>query len=83
MLEIGELCYALNSVTYHNFEDGILGFCQRFIRYGQGNKMISNLYAIDLMPKMFSAKKNNFLNQTLARLQYACLLWGYITYSGK
>jgi len=83
LLEIGELCYALNSVTYHNFEDGILGFCQRFIRYGQGNKMISNLYAIDLMPKMFSAKKNNFLNQTLARLQYACLLWGYITYSGK
>jgi len=79
LLEIGNLDYAFNSVIYHNFDDGIIGFCQRFIRYGKGNKIISKMYEIDLKPKVFSPNKLSFINQVLSKLQYICLLWGYIS----
>jgi len=79
LLEIGNLDYAFNSVIYHNFDDGIIGFCQRFIRYGKGNKIISKMYEIDLKPKVFSPNKLSFINQFLSKLQYICMLWGYIT----
>ncbi|MDM3849808.1 MAG: hypothetical protein PT119_07460 [Aphanizomenon gracile PMC627.10] len=53
LLEIGNLDYAFNSVIYHNFDDGVIGFCRRFIRYGKGNKIISKMYEVDLKPKVF------------------------------
>ena len=75
--EIGDLAYAPYACVYHNFDDGFLGFIKRFIRYGRGNKIISNLYNLDLKPKLFSAKKLSFFNIFLAKLQYICLSYGY------
>lgn len=79
LLEIGNLDYAFNSVIYHNFDDGVIGFCRRFIRYGKGNKIISKMYEVDLEPKVFQPNKLSFINQFLSKLQYICMLWGYIT----
>lgn len=79
LLELGNLSYALDSVIYHNFYNSILGFVERFIRYGRGNKIISNMYGLDLTPQNFMPNKPSFVNQVLSKLQYLCLLWGYIT----
>ncbi|WP_375453126.1 glycosyltransferase family 2 protein, partial [uncultured Nostoc sp.] len=80
LLELGNLSYAFNSVVYHNFDDGILGFIERFRRYRKGNKVISEMYNIDLSPQRFNPNKRSFINQLLSKLQYICLLWGYITH---
>ncbi|MEH2227719.1 glycosyltransferase [Nostoc sp.] len=80
LLELGNLSYAFNSIVYHNFDDGILGFVERFSRYGKGNKIISKMYNIDLIPQIFNANQPSFINQFLSKLQYMCLLWGYITH---
>ncbi|MBE8967968.1 glycosyltransferase [Nostocales cyanobacterium LEGE 12452] len=80
LLELGNLSYAFNSVVCHNFDDGIFGFVERFSRYGKGNKVISKMYNIDLSPQIFNPNKRSFINQLLSKLQYICLLWGYITH---
>ena len=81
--EIGTLSYATTACVYHNFDDGILGFIRRFVRYGKGNKHISRLYALDLTPRVFRAKKPSVFNWLLSGVQYACLSWGYRTKEGK
>ncbi|PHM11370.1 glycosyltransferase [Nostoc sp. 'Peltigera malacea cyanobiont' DB3992] len=80
LLELGNLSYAFNSLVFHNFDDGILGFVRRFSRYGKGNKVISKIYNIDLSPQRFNPNRRSFINQLLSKLQYICLLWGYITH---
>lgn len=75
--KIGMLSYAAQSYVYHNFDDGLLGFIRRFVRYGRGNRLISKLYGFDLTPKVFNAKKASIFNWFLSRLQYICLWWGY------
>ena len=77
--EIGYLSYAPEACVYHNFDDGLLGFIKRFVRYGRGNKIISTLYGLDLTPKVFSAKRPSLFNDILAKMQYVCLAWGYRT----
>ena len=79
LLEIGRLSYALQSVVYHDYNDGLIGFMKRFIRYGQGNKIINKLYNIDVFPRLFRANQPNFINKVLSKIQYICLLGGYVT----
>lgn len=76
--EVGSLSVALTSSVYHNFDGGLLKFCRRFVRYGKGNKIISKLYRINLTPKPFKPKSCTPVNRVLAKLQYVCLLWGYV-----
>lgn len=75
--EIGELRYALESITNHNFNDGINGFKKRFFRYGQGNKKIAEIYNIDLTPRPFEPKICSPINLKLASLQHEYILKGY------
>lgn len=77
LLNIGQLSYAFDSIAKHNFGDGIKGFRERFIRYGCGNKIISELYGLDLTPKIFSPNKRTPINYILAFLQYLWLSIGY------
>jgi len=77
--EIGSLSYASAAFVYHNFDDGLLGFIRRFVRYGKGNKIISRLYTLDLTPRIFQAKHPSLCNRVLSRIQFACLSWGYRT----
>jgi glycosyltransferase involved in cell wall biosynthesis len=77
LLNIGQLTYAFDSIVKHNFGDGLSDFRKRFIRYGQGNKIISILYHLDLKPQLFKPNKRNTINYFLAFIQYICLNAGY------
>lgn len=76
-LNIGQLSYAFDSIAKHNFDDGIIGFRERFIRYGYGNKIISRFYKLDLKPTIFKPNKKSLINFVLAFMQYFWLLKGY------
>jgi len=77
LLNIGQLSYAFTSIAKHNFDDGITGFRNRFIRYGYGNKIISQSYKLNLKPQIFPPNKKSIANFILAFMQYYWLLKGY------
>ena len=76
---LGQLTYAFDSIAKHNFGDGLRDFRERFVRYGQGNKIVSELYNLDLKPKMFKPNKPTLINYVLAFLQHRWLTSGYLT----
>jgi glycosyltransferase involved in cell wall biosynthesis len=78
LCEVGRLSFALKSVVFHNFNDGLIGFVERFVRYGIGNRLVSDFHHLDLKPRRFPPKTATIVNYFLARLQYYCLLIGYI-----
>lgn len=75
--EIGSLSYVPTTYVYHNFAGGLPAFIRRFIRYGKGNRIISQLYKQDLSPKIFQPEQPSIFNWVLSRIQYTCLLRGY------
>lgn len=75
--EVGSLSYAPGAIAYHNFDGGLPAFIRRFIRYGKGNKILSQLYSQDLPPKIFRPAYPSFFNWVLSGIQYACLCLGY------
>lgn len=77
LLNIGQLSYAFDSTAQHNFGDGLRDFRKRFVRYGFGNKIISELYNLDLKPKIFRPNKRTPINLALAFMQYIWLTVGY------
>ena len=77
LLGIGQLSYAFESIANHNFGDGLRDFRERFKRYGQGNKIISKIYKLDLTPKTFKPNKRTVINYALAFLQFFWLTSGY------
>jgi glycosyltransferase involved in cell wall biosynthesis len=79
LLNIGQLTYAFDSIAKHNFGDGLRDFRERFIRYGYGNKLVSEIYNLDLQPKIFKPNKQTVINYVLALLQFIWLTKGYKT----
>lgn len=77
MLNIGQLSFAFDIIVKHNFEDGLINFKKRFIRYGYGNKIISQLYDLDLKPQKFKPNKRTMINYLFAYLQFIWLKEGY------
>jgi glycosyltransferase involved in cell wall biosynthesis len=75
--QIGNLSYSFDAIVKHNFDDGLIGFCKRFVRYGKGNKIVEKLYHTDLSPKLFRPNKKTFINEILAKLQWLFLKIGY------
>jgi glycosyltransferase involved in cell wall biosynthesis len=75
--EIGDLSFAAKSVVFHNFDDGLLGFVRRFRRYGKGNRMLAEMYGLNMRPRGIKPRKKSFENSILAYVQYLGLLWGY------
>lgn len=81
---VGQLAYAFDSVAKHNFNCGLRDFRERFVRYGNGNKIISELYNLDLKPRIFKPNKRKPINFILAFLQYRWLSKGYkMEYSNR
>lgn len=74
---IGKLSYAFESLALHNFEESMFSFRERFRRYGKGNKMISELYDLDLAPTLFLPNQRKLFNYFLAFMQYLSLKGGY------
>jgi glycosyltransferase involved in cell wall biosynthesis len=75
--EIGNLSFAVNSVVFHDFDDGFVEFMKRFRRYGKGNRQLAEMYALNIKPKRFKPVKSGFANSILAYLQYISMLWGW------
>ena len=78
LLEIGELEYCFDSVTKHNFDDGLVGFIKRFIRYGKGNRQLAHKYNLNLQPRPFIPQGVTIYSCLLALLQYSTMLNGYL-----
>lgn len=78
LLNLGTLAYAFESLAEHDFRNSLLDFRERFIRYGKGNKIISDIYNLDLRPKRFKSNKLTVLNFLLSYLQYRWMLKGYL-----
>ena len=76
--QIGRLEFAFNSIAKHNFNDGILGFSKRFVRYGKGNRIIEEIYGTNMRPRIFRPNKKTFINEWLAKLQWFFLIIGYL-----
>lgn len=75
--EVGQLSYALPSVVYHDFGQGLSAFVRRFKRYGKGNQLVSLKHHVDLKPRRFAPVEKNAFNWFLSTLQYGALMWGY------
>ncbi|MGA2681825.1 MAG: glycosyltransferase [Candidatus Bathyarchaeia archaeon] len=75
--EIGQLSFAPTSVVFHDFDNGLVGFVKRFIRYGSGNRQLAKRYSLAIKPRPFKPANNNFANAMLASLQYLSMLWGW------
>jgi glycosyltransferase involved in cell wall biosynthesis len=75
--EIGDLSFAPKSVVFHDFDDGLMGFMRRFRRYGKGNRLLAEMYSLNIRPRRFKPKKGSFGNSVLAYIQYLSMLWGW------
>jgi glycosyltransferase involved in cell wall biosynthesis len=80
LLSIGDIQYEFNSIVLHDFNNNLISFIERFIRYGKGNKQLECKYNLNLKPSLFLPLKINFINIVLALLQYISLLIGYKKY---
>jgi len=80
LLSIGEIQYQFDSIVLHDFNDGIIGFIKRFIRYGRGNKQLEIKHNLKLKPKLFLPIQLSSLNTILALLQYISMYIGYKRY---
>lgn len=75
--QIGNLSYAFDSIALHNFNDGLIGFYRRFMRYGYGNRIIEELWKTDMKPQIFKPNKITPFNIIVSKMQYLFLLFGY------
>jgi glycosyltransferase involved in cell wall biosynthesis len=79
LLQFGKLSYSFESLVFHNFDEKLGTFKERFRRYGKGNKIISELYDLNLKPTPFIPNKKSLSNYILAFIQYLSLCKGYHT----
>lgn len=75
--QVGNLSYAFDSIAFHDFSDGVIGFYKRFKRYGQGNRLVEEIWKTDLSPTFFRPNERNLINEILAKFQYIGLKIGY------
>ena len=74
----GNLTYAFDSIALHDFNDGLIGFSQRFRRYGKGNRLLEEIWQTNMRPHLFLPNKKTVPNVVMALLQYLFLLGGYV-----
>lgn len=81
--QFGDLSYAFDSIVLHNFDGGIINFYKRFNRYGQGNRIVQELWKTNMRPRPFRPNQRTIFNEVLAKLQYLILLIGYIRFKAR
>lgn len=77
--QLGNLSYAFDSIALHNFDGGLKSFYNRFVRYGQGNRIVEHLWQTNMRPRPFRPNRRTIFNGITARLQYLFLLMGYLS----
>ena len=83
LAQIGNLSYAFESVILHDFGDGIKGFFKRFIRYGEGNRIVEELWQTNMRPKPFRPNTRTLYNKIASIFQFTLLLYGYLMVDRK
>lgn len=73
----GKLKFNSRSVSIHHFDDGFAGFIKRYIRYGKGNRKLSDIYHGDFWPKHFTPSNYSLKNRILAWIAVSAMRWGY------
>jgi GT2 family glycosyltransferase len=76
---VGHLGYAPDAVVLHDFGDGIVGFVQRFIRYGKGNRLLEVVHQSSHKPRPFLPSHRSGFNLVIALAQFALMRYGYHT----
>ena len=66
-----------DSIVLHDFNDGILGFCKRFVRYGKGNMQLQNIQNITMRPVFRRPNVSTPINHAAKLMQHICMLIGY------
>jgi glycosyltransferase involved in cell wall biosynthesis len=75
---LGKIEYNFNSVAIHEFDDGLNGFVNRFMRYGRGGKLLDDYYLGGIFKRVaFSHKKNTPTNKFLAETHQRAWDMGY------
>ena len=73
---LGRLVFEPRAVVWHEFDEDIQDFKNRFERYGKGNRLLEQMHKLpSLRPKPFRPKKPDFSD--LAKLQFESLCKGY------
>lgn len=75
--QIGNLSYCMEAIAIHNFENNVIDFWRRFVRYGKGNRLVEEIYNTNLSPKLFRPNKRSIVNEILAKIQWLALQKGY------
>ncbi|RBP52972.1 glycosyltransferase [Arenicella xantha] len=77
--QFGALSFASESVVFHDFNDGLIGFIKRFFRYGQGIRLVKEKHPDYRFPAPFTAnEKKTLINNVLVILQWGCMYLGYL-----
>lgn len=75
--QIGHIEYEPASVVLHDFSDGFIGLCRRFIRYGKGNRHLEHATGIRMRPHFRGPRKRTALNMIAMLAQYVFMSIGY------
>lgn len=73
----GKLAFVQSACVVHEFEECLNSFQNRFIRYGEGNRVLAEKYGISLEPTPFRPQRQTHLASTLAKIQFQSLNIGY------
>lgn len=75
---VGALRYHFDSVSHHIIDDGLKGFTNRFLRYGEGNRILNQLYSGSIFElKGVHVNNHSHINSRLAQLQYQAMTWAF------
>lgn len=78
---VGSLRWNVDASVAHDFEESLLSFAKRFVRYGRGNRtLLSRVdpsFAERLRPRPFWARSARPSDQLLAWLAFGCLAAGW------
>lgn len=75
--QIGRLEYASRSVVEHTIKGGFVEFCERFYRYGKGNRLIERKHFFPMKPTPFRPVQDTLRFRLLSLVQYLSLRIGY------
>ncbi len=82
LARVGRLKWCANAVVAHVFEPSMEAFVRRFLRYGRGNRILSERHSAELRalftPKPFLPRSRRVVDFVLAATAFAALAIGWV-----
>lgn len=73
----GQLSFSLDSLVLHDFNGGIIGFMNRFIRYGRAARILEKEWGVSHRPRLSLLRVKTLTDFLLALLRYFGEVAGY------